>query len=154
MPARVRSGKSFVRVDEGRALEPVPIEAEDEFIAVLSEHGRLLVFPISEMRMLPSGGLGVSLMGLEPDEKIVAAIPITASGVAVIGEGRAKQPREETVSGAKLAEYTLHRTRKGRGVSPRLIRVTGLRALPAGKDPSPAVENLPPEDEEGNVRLL
>ena len=154
MPARVRSGKSFVRVDEGRALEPVPIKAEDEFIAVLSEHGRLLVFPISEMRMLPSGGLGVSLMGLEPDEKIVAAIPITASGVAVIGEGRAKQPREETVSGAKLAEYTLHRTRKGRGVSPRLIRVTGLRALPAGKDPSPAVENLPPEDEEGNVRLL
>lgn len=153
MPARVRAGKAFLRVDEGRALEPVKLEPAHTHVAVLSEKGRLLVFPISEMRTLPSGGLGVSLMGLEDGESIVAAIPISSTGVIVTGEGRAKKPREEKLAGAKLAEFTLHRTRKGRGVSPRLIRVLGLKAIPAGAAAAPAEPELP-EDEEGNLQLL
>lgn len=153
LQTRLKAGKAFVRVDGGRLLPPVLIEDDQELVAVLSERGRLLVFPLAEMRTLPSGGLGVSLMGLEDGESIVAALPIASAGVVVTGEGRAKKPREETLSGAKLAEFTLHRTRKGRGVSPRLIRVTGLRALPANGAPSPA-ETLPPEDEEGNLKLL
>ena len=153
MPARVRSGKAFLRVDGGRALEPMKVEACHAHVAVLSEKGRLLVFPISEMRTLPSGGLGVLLMGLEPGEGIVAAIPVTDAGLAVLGEGRARKPREEKLSGAKLAEFVLHRTRKGRGVSPRIIRVLGLRAIPLGGEAASA-EPMPPEDEEGNLQLL
>lgn len=153
MPARVRAGKAFLRVDDGRALEPQPVGPDDHYLAVLSGHGRLLVFPISEVRTLPSGGLGVGLIGLEKGEQIVAAVPITASGVVVTGEGRGKKPREEVVSGAKLAEFTLHRTRKGRGVSPRIIRVTGLRPIRTA-EPAGAEIPVPEEDEEGNARLL
>lgn len=154
MPARVKAGKAFLRVDDGRALEPKLIGADQTLIAVLSERGRLLVFPIGEVRSLPSGGLGVQLMGLEKGERIVAALPISPSGVVVGGEGRAKKPREEPLSGQRLAEYTLHRTRKGRGVSPRLIRVTGLRELPAKGSPQPEAAAQPPEDEDGNMTLL
>ncbi len=153
MPARVRTGKAFLRVDEGRALPPVMIGEDDRFIAVLSEHGRLLVFPLDEVRMLPSGGLGVGLMGLETDERIVAAIPVSAAGVAVIGEGRTRKIREESITGSKLNEYTLHRTRKGRPVSPRFIRVTALRRLSA-EEGRKNTQELPDEDSSGNLKLL
>ena len=55
------------------------------------------------------------------------------------------------VAGAKLLEYTLHRTRKGRAVPTRFVRVTGLKPAQGAKARAP---ELPPEDEEGNVQLL
>ena len=151
MAVRVRSGKSFVRVGEGRALPVSVLGPEDRFIAVLSENRRLLVFPAEELRRLPSGGLGVLLMGLEEGESVVAAIPVSSSGVIVCGEGRGAKPREEAITGSKLLEYTLHRTRKGRAVSPRFVRVTGLKPAVGARARAP---ELPPEDEEGNVQLL
>ena len=88
---------------------------------------------------------------LEEGESVVAAIPVSSSGVIVCGEGRGAKPREEAITGSKLLEYTLHRTRKGRAVSPRFVRVTGLKPAVGARARAP---ELPPEDEEGNVQLL
>jgi DNA gyrase/topoisomerase IV subunit A len=45
-------------------------------VACLSENGRLLVFPLDELKRLPTGGKGVILMGLDPKEFMRSAIAV------------------------------------------------------------------------------
>src|SRR5207237_1467674 len=57
---RQRAGKQFVSLDEGESLlEPSVIPAGAKEVAALSAEGRLLVFPLEEVKELPSGGKGV-----------------------------------------------------------------------------------------------
>ncbi|MEY3937152.1 MAG: hypothetical protein RLZZ202_1355 [Pseudomonadota bacterium] len=68
MITRNKAGKSFVGLDK-KTFGDAPLGAAKvsegmRQVACLSENGRLLVFPLDELKRLPTGGKGVMLMGL------------------------------------------------------------------------------------------
>ncbi|MEF9944715.1 MAG: DNA topoisomerase IV subunit A, partial [Burkholderiaceae bacterium] len=83
-------------------------------VACLSELGRLLVFEAAELRLLPGGGRGVTLMELQLGEKLVIAMPAPAAGLLVRGTGRGGKAMELSLTGVALAAQRGHRARKGK----------------------------------------
>jgi topoisomerase-4 subunit A len=128
MVSRQKSGKSFLTLDDGaRPLAPTVVLPDASAIAVISEKSRLLVFGMDEMKVLANGGRGVTLMELEPKEKLVAACAITQKGVTVLGIGNAQKAKEERMTPNALAEgeHFGKRARKGKPM-PTRIKPTGL----------------------------
>lgn len=128
MVSRQKSGKSFLTLDDGaKPLAPTVVLPDASAIAVVSEKARLLVFGMDEMKVLANGGRGVTLMELEPKEKLVAACAITQKGVTVLGIGNAQKAKEERMTPNALAEgeHFGKRARKGKPM-PTRIKPTGL----------------------------
>ncbi len=130
MTSRMKAGRSFLKVNEGeKAFAPVIVNGAQK-VACLSGSGRLLVFPIEEIRRLPSGGRGVALMARDDGEKLLGARPPGARGVRVFGTGRGEKPRELALTNRSLEDYEARRARKGRQL-PVAWRVEGLEAAEA-----------------------
>ena len=120
MISRLKGGKAFITLDEGDLPLPPSVVADDaSAIAALSENGRLLVFGMSEMKTLTNGGRGVTLMELEPKEKLLSAAAITQKGVIVHGT-MAVKPRALEMSGNVLAPHFGKRARKGKALVQRI----------------------------------
>jgi topoisomerase-4 subunit A len=120
MISRLKGGKAFITLDEGDLPLPPSVVADDaSAIAALSENGRLLVFGMSEMKTLTNGGRGVTLIELEPKEKLLSAAAITQKGVIVHGTMAAK-PRALEMSGNVLAPHFGKRARKGKALVQRI----------------------------------
>ncbi len=77
-----------------------------------SEKGRMLLFPASELKEL-GRGRGITLMGLDKGEKLVAVGFADSKSVTVLGKARSDKERTVTVSGDNLQKHILHRARKG-----------------------------------------
>jgi topoisomerase-4 subunit A len=115
MVGRMKAGKAFMTLDEGdEPLAPTTISEDASAIACLSEKGRLLVFGLTEIKQLSSGGRGVILMELEAKEKLIAATAISQKGVKVTGICRAAKPQEVSLSASGLALHIGKRARKGK----------------------------------------
>ena len=69
MTTRNKAGKSFLSMDAkvpGDApLGAAKVKVGMKQVACLSEASKLLVFPLDELKRLPTGGKGVILMGLD-----------------------------------------------------------------------------------------
>jgi topoisomerase-4 subunit A len=85
------------------------------------------VFGLDELKTLSGGGRGVTLIDLEPGEKLIAAQPISQRGVVVYGSGRAGKPQQVALSAAGLASHIGKRARKGKTLESK-IKATGLNA--------------------------
>ena len=122
MISRQKGGKSFMSMDEGdEPVMPVIIDKQAGALACLSEKGRLLVFGMDEIKTQPGGGRGVTLMDLDPDEKLLAAQPISKKGVRIIGiSARSNKPQETTLNGADLSHHFGKRARKGKLLASRM----------------------------------
>ena len=77
MAGRVKAGKAFITLDAAdTVLAPVRVPANapqaEQQLVVASDGGRVLAFPVSELREL-SKGRGLQLMQLETGEKLTAA---------------------------------------------------------------------------------
>ncbi len=115
MVSRLKGGKSFITLDEGALpLNPRTVMENAGAIACLSEKGRVLVFGIDEMKTLTNGGRGVTLMELEPKEKLLAVQPISARGVNVLGTWAGAKPRTVELFGKDLEPHFGKRARKGK----------------------------------------
>jgi topoisomerase-4 subunit A len=126
---RTRQGKQFLTLDEEDApLEPALIPSGMTQVLCVSEGGRLLSYPLEEVKALRNGGRGVILMGLEPKESLLHVIVHGDSGVVVEGVGRAGKPITREMSARELSGYAAARARKGRLLEPR-VRQARLRAL-------------------------
>ncbi|MDR1162426.1 MAG: DNA topoisomerase IV subunit A, partial [Candidatus Accumulibacter sp.] len=67
--SRQKSGKTFLTVEDGALiLPPSRVDGKDH-VAALSGDGRLLVFPLEQMKRL-SGGKGVQIIGLKAGETL------------------------------------------------------------------------------------
>ena len=118
---RTRQGKQFMTLDEGDLpLRPALFAAGTGQVACISEGGRLLAFPVTEVKALRSGGRGVILMGLEPKEALLQAVVHGESGLVVEGMGRGGKPIRREMSARELAGYVAARARKGRLLEPRV----------------------------------
>lgn len=95
-----------------------------DHVAALSSKGRLLVFPLSEMREVPRGR-GVIIMGLDQGETLLAVGLARANKVVLQGTNRVGRPVVAVVEGDALAKHLLRRARKGSLVAPK-IKITGF----------------------------
>jgi topoisomerase-4 subunit A len=125
MTTRNKAGKSFVGIDGKFPGGDAPLGAAKvtvgmKQVACLSEGSKLLVFPLDELKRLPTGGKGVILMGLDDKEKLASAIAVGPDGATYSGAGRAGKPTELSLDAKTLKSFAGNRARKGHFVEPRL----------------------------------
>jgi len=122
MMSRQRGGKAFIDVGEGEQLcrpslvggasgaEPLPAATH---VACASTGGRILTFEIAELKSLPKGGRGLTLIDLEPKDTLAGAAAYTRS-VKIEGIGRGGKERDETLEIRSLNNAKAGRGRKGK----------------------------------------
>ncbi len=124
MSTRNKAGKSFISIDAkdpGDApLGAVKVHVGMKQVACLSQASKLLVFPLDELKRLPTGGKGVILMGLDDKEYLASAIAVGPEGAGYSGAGRAGKPTELNLDAKTLKSFAGNRARKGHFVEPRL----------------------------------
>ena len=126
--SRMKAGKHFLTLEEGDVpLPPVLFDASrtDATVVCLSDgqgggdKGRVLAYPVSEVKTLHKGGRGVTLMGLEKKEKLRQVIVAADTGLVVTGTGRMAKPQSRTMSTREIAANAGTRGRKGKQLDPR-----------------------------------
>jgi topoisomerase-4 subunit A len=119
MASRQRAGKQFVTLEDGDALlNPVPVFAGAQRLALLSAKGKFLLFGLDEVKTLAAGGRGTILMGLDGNDKLEQAVPIGVKGLRATGPYRNKSV-EDILAGTALDPYVGKRARKGRQLDVR-----------------------------------
>ncbi|MGJ7507536.1 DNA topoisomerase IV subunit A [Variovorax sp. GT1P44] len=122
MISRQRGGKAFIDVGEGEQMcrpslvggaggaEPQPAATH---VACASTGGRILTFEIGELKALPKGGRGLTLIDLDAKDTLAGAAAYTRS-VKIEGIGRGGKEREETLEIRTLNNARASRARKGK----------------------------------------
>jgi topoisomerase-4 subunit A len=114
MHGRNRGGKAFLTLDDGETLLPLrvvlPVHTQ---VGCLAADGRLLVFPLDELKLQPSGGRGLTLMDVDAATPLLSVAPLV-DVLTVQGSGRGGKPKDEVIKGATLAGHQGKRSRKGR----------------------------------------
>lgn len=122
MMSRQRGGKAFIDVGEGEQLcrpslvggasgaEPMPAATH---VACASTGGRILTFDIAELKSLPKGGRGLTLIDLDARDTLAGAAAYTRS-VKIEGIGRGGKERDETLEIRTLNNARGSRARKGK----------------------------------------
>ncbi|MBE0548689.1 MAG: DNA topoisomerase IV subunit A [Rubrivivax sp.] len=127
MLGRNRGGKAFLTLDDGcRLLPPVAVAAAHTQVACLAQDGRLLVFPLAELKLQANGGKGLTLMDVDVRTPLIA-VATCMDRLLVAGTGRGAKPRQEELKGAALAQHAGRRARKGRKVD-AFVKVLQLSA--------------------------
>ncbi|MCC7325529.1 MAG: DNA topoisomerase IV subunit A [Burkholderiales bacterium] len=125
MLSRVKAGRAFMTLAEDEEpVAPVALAAGLDHVAALSAGGKLLVFPLAEMREVPRGR-GVIVMGLDAGDRLLAVGLATAKRLVVRGSNRAGRAVEVVLEGEALARHVLRRARKGARLE-RKLRATGF----------------------------
>ncbi len=122
-----RNGKALLTVPEGgKVLPPAKlINAEADQLAVLSNVGRLLVFPAADLPRL-SKGKGNKLMNLVAGEgeELVTVLPLRAGEKLTVHAGA----RHMTLNARDLEHYQGERGRRGQKLPRGFQKVDGLSA--------------------------
>ncbi len=123
--ARPRAGKAFMTLAKGeKPLLPGKLGSGDTANAI-SQTGRLLTFPLAELKAM-SKGRGLIVQELGPKDEMVAVAVNDGKSVTVIGTGRGGKTSEWRVAGKELAAYRGSRARKGQQIPARL-KPSGLQ---------------------------
>ena len=108
-----------MNLDQGERLL-APAKADGNWIAAVSENGRLLMFARAEMKT-QSGGRGVIVMALEAGEALAAvAVPADDAVLTVEGIGRGNKAVSLTLKPAQREALRQRRARKGSALTPRV----------------------------------
>lgn len=124
LTTRNKKGKDLINLDGGKLLPPIDI-TDFEYVAVLTQLGKLLVFKSDEVKILGKGK-GVKLVGLGDDDSVV--------GMAAVNEGesiyihmRGRKPHKMKPD-EWFDSFVLPRSRKGRYVAVKKADLIGLSA--------------------------
>jgi topoisomerase-4 subunit A len=114
MVSRQRAGKQFVTLSKGDTLlRPVAIGPDDQYLALYSKKGKLLLIELAEVKQLSGGGRGTILMGLDAADALAQWLAVGPRGLGTQGVYRGRQTL--VVLGLdELADYIGKRARKGR----------------------------------------
>ena len=82
------------------------------------------MFPLSELKLQPNGGRGLTLIGLEGKDTL-ASVAVFAQALRIEGTGRGGKAREEVIKGTSLVPYVGKRARKGKAqdLIPKALRL-------------------------------
>lgn len=111
--SRQKAGKAFMTLNkDDRLLQPADI-AHGNLVVVLGSNGKLLSFPLSEMKEL-SGGKGVILLGLKEGETLIAtAVLPEGAPLLISGTGRGGKRSQSVLTWEELQPFVSHRARRG-----------------------------------------
>ena len=116
LASRQRGGKAFLALEAGEhVLPPSLVASAHTRVACLSLSGRLLVFPLTDLKRQAHGGRGLTLMDVEAKDPLLS-VAACADTLTVHGSGRGGKLKEEALRGDKLAAHEGKRARKGRKV--------------------------------------
>jgi len=114
--SRQRGGKTFLALEQGEhVLPPSFVSPAHTRVATLALGGRLLVFPLADLKRQANGGRGLTLMDVDANDPLLS-VAACADALTVQGTGRGGKAKEETLRGDKLAAHEGRRARKGRKV--------------------------------------
>ncbi len=127
MTATKRAGKQFVALDAGgRLLAPVlHDEAAGLHLAALSSAGKLLIFPLEQMKELAGGGKGVIVMALDEGEEL-AALCVAREAITLLASTRGGKAVELGIGPRDWEAWLGKRARKGKP-APGRSQASGLR---------------------------
>ncbi|WP_338849778.1 DNA topoisomerase IV subunit A [Massilia sp. W12] len=129
MQSRQKAGKSFITLDEGDAmLPPQVVQEQDSQLACLSEQGRILLFPLADVKTLSGGGRGTMLQSLQEKESLLAALPTGTRGVKAAGTARGGKPQEALLANSALTPHQGKRGGKGRALEGTTLKPDRLIA--------------------------
>ena len=111
--SRQRAGKAFMTLSEKDILlQPVSV-VTGGLIVALGSNGKLLLFPISEMKEL-SSGKGVIILGLNDGEALISAAVLPEdSSLMIRGTGKGVKLSHLVLNWGELQPFISHRARKG-----------------------------------------
>ncbi|HEY4083765.1 MAG TPA: DNA topoisomerase IV subunit A [Burkholderiaceae bacterium] len=116
---RQKAGKTFLALEgQEQPLPPAAVPVGEVLgvqLACLSMNGRLLTYPLDELKHQPKGGRGLTLIDLEPKDALISVAAFTQT-LQVLGSGRGGKAKEEVLKGVGLAAYAGKRARKGKAV--------------------------------------
>ena len=119
LQSRQRGGKTFLALEGGETPLAPGLVPDDDLLGAqlgcLSASGRLLVFPLDELKHQPKGGRGLTLMDLDAKDRLASVAAFTQA-LRVQGSGRGGKAKDEVLKGAALAAHVGRRARKGRAV--------------------------------------
>jgi topoisomerase IV subunit A len=127
---RVKAGKTFMSLEPGEEVirpAPVPNDVPGNkaiLAAAFSEEGRMLLFAADELKEI-ARGRGITLMGLNDGEKLVAVGFASSKSVTLAGMSRSGKEKTVTIEGAELQKHILKRARKG-CLLPGKLKPTGV----------------------------
>lgn len=129
---RNRSGKQFMSLDAGDEPSVLRVlAAADGALAALTAQGRLLIFGRDEVKELPTGGRGVSLIETEGvSDRLIDLVVVPDAGLIVRGEGRAGKTSEQLLSRDALLPFVGKRARKGKPLALKFKPRSLHRPLP------------------------
>jgi len=116
MTGRQRAGKAFLSLEaQEYLLPPVPVAPGQTNVACLSVSGRLLVYPLAELKLQAKGGRGLTLMDVDAQDPLLS-VAAYAQAVRVQGVGRGAKARDELIKGVALAAHAGKRARRGKPI--------------------------------------
>jgi len=128
MISRNKAGKVFLTLEKNeRPLTPAKVGADDtaqQMVAVLSEGGRLLMFPLIELKEM-ARGRGLMLIDLAKKDVLAGVALISQNPLRLQGVGRAGKPVESILEPRAQATFHGSRARRGQEI-PFKFKPTGL----------------------------
>jgi topoisomerase-4 subunit A len=125
LTASKRVGKTFLALEKDELpLRPALVLPTLSQLAVLSAEGRLLTFPVTELKLQPKGGRGLTLIDLEGKDRL-HAVACFATLLNLSGIARGNKPKDDVLRLSGLAAHAGKRARKGKDVD-GFKQVTGM----------------------------
>ncbi len=102
-----------------RHLEAPPARVAGEVVAAVSTGGRLLVFPLAELKTMAKGR-GLIIQDLAAKDELAAVAVGNGGAFTVQGIGRGGKAQEWRLAGKDMASYRGGRARKGQTIAAKL----------------------------------
>jgi len=116
MVGRTKAGKQFISVKDESILPPVFVTpTQNSLVAALSKQGRLLVFMLSELKLLQGGGKGMMLIDLKEGDELVGCQVVNEPKLTLSGASGSKT-QQLVIEGKELQAYFGARAKVGKVV--------------------------------------
>jgi len=123
MIARNKAGKAFLALDKGeKPLPPAPVAGDS--VAVLTQGGRLLIFPLAELKEMAKGK-GLMLIDLTRNDEVVGVAVSGGQTLWIGGSGRGGKAAQQPLDARAQAAFRGARARRGQEI-PLKLKPAGL----------------------------
>ncbi|GAB1393427.1 DNA topoisomerase IV subunit A [Rhodocyclaceae bacterium] len=117
--SRNRAGKAFMSLEKGeKLLAPAKVGA-GETAAAVSASGRLLLFPLTELKVMAKGR-GTIIQALDAKDELAAVAVGDGSAFTISGIGRGGKPAEYRMTTKELSGHRSTRARKGQPIDSKI----------------------------------
>ena len=123
MVARNKAGKAFLVLDKGeKPLPPAPLLGDT--VAVLTQGGRLLLFPLADLKEMAKGK-GLMLIDLGKNDEVVGMVVAGGQALLIGGSGRGGKFVQQPLDVRAQASFRGARARRGQEI-PFKLKAAGL----------------------------